>query len=72
MRRRRIDPNTVTPSLRQVRINAGKQIYRVTRELQRALEAARGRLGDMPRVIVFHSLVDATVKTTDVVQGLLA
>jgi len=53
-------------------VNAGKQIYRVTRELKRALEAARGRLGDMPRVIVFHSLVDATVKTTDVVHGLLA
>jgi len=55
-------------------VNAGKQIYRVTRELKRALTAAgtRGRLGDMPRVIVFHSLVDATVKTPDVVRGLLA
>ncbi|HSD69295.1 MAG TPA: alpha/beta fold hydrolase [Woeseiaceae bacterium] len=55
-------------------VNAGNQIYRVTQELQRELEDAgtRGRLGDMPRVTVFHSLVDATVNTPDVVQGLLA
>ena len=55
-------------------VNAGKQIYRVTRELQRALAAAGkgGRLAGMPRITVFHSLVDATVKTVDVVRNLLA
>ncbi len=55
-------------------VNAGKQIYRLTRQLQRELESAgdRGRLGDMPRVTVFQSIVDATVKTTDIVQGFLA
>ena len=55
-------------------VNAGKQIYRVTRELQRALDDAgkAGRLGGMPRITVFQSLVDATVKTVDVATRLLA
>ena len=55
-------------------VNAGKQIYRLTRELQRSLDSAaeRGRLDGMPRIIVFQSLVDATVSTSDIVQGLLA
>jgi esterase/lipase len=55
-------------------VNAAKQIARVTRALRRALGDAgeAGLLEEMPRVVVFHSLVDATVKTTDVVQGLLA
>jgi esterase/lipase len=54
-------------------VNAANQIYRVTRELRAALDDAvtAGRLDGMPRVIVFHSLVDATVTTTEVVQGLL-
>ncbi|HEX4825556.1 MAG TPA: alpha/beta fold hydrolase [Candidatus Polarisedimenticolaceae bacterium] len=55
-------------------VNAGKQIYRVTRELSRAFarEGEAGKLGGMPHVTVFHSLVDATVKSVDVVKGLLA
>jgi alpha-beta hydrolase superfamily lysophospholipase len=55
-------------------VNAGKQIYRVTGEVQRALSAAaaRGRLDGMPRVFVFQSLVDSTVSTADVVRGLLS
>lgn len=54
-------------------VNAGKQIYILTRELRAALVAAgkSGRLQDMPRIVVFHSLVDATVRTPDVVRGLL-
>ena len=55
-------------------VNAGNQIYRVTHELSAALARAReaGKLGGMPRVTAFHSLVDATVKSVDVVTGLLA
>ncbi len=55
-------------------VNAGNQIYHVTRELRSALEAAgaANRLGGMPRITVFHSLMDATVKTVDVVRNLLA
>ncbi len=54
-------------------VNAGKQIYRITRELQGALEEAgkAGRLSPMPRITVFQSLVDATVKTVDIVTKLL-
>jgi alpha-beta hydrolase superfamily lysophospholipase len=55
-------------------VNAGNQIYRVTRELRRELAAAGedGRLAAMPRIVVFHSLVDATVDTSQVVHGLLS
>ena len=55
-------------------VNAANQIYRVTRKLRAAFarEAKAGRLADMPRVTVFHSLVDATVKSVDVVRNLLA
>ena len=55
-------------------VNAGKQIHLLTRELQRALSAAggKGRLRDMPRILVFQSLVDATVSTPEIVHGLLA
>ncbi len=54
-------------------VNAGSQIHVVTRELQRAIAAAGkdGRLARMPRITVFHSLVDATVKSVDVVRNLL-
>jgi alpha-beta hydrolase superfamily lysophospholipase len=54
-------------------VNAGEQIYHVTRALQTELDAGgkAGRLDKMPRILVFHSLVDATVKTTALVRGLL-
>jgi len=54
-------------------VNAGKQIHRLTREVSAtfARAGAAGTLGGMPRVTVFHSLVDATVKSVDVVRGLL-
>ena len=55
-------------------VNAGKQIYHVTRAVQAALDDAgkAGRLSGMPRITVFQSLVDATVKTVDIVTKLLA
>ncbi len=54
-------------------VNAANQIYRLTRELQRALSEAgeRGRLDAMPRVLVFQSVVDATVSAADVVTEFL-
>lgn len=55
-------------------VNAARQIYRVTRRLQAELDAAakQERLAGMPRIVVFTSLVDATVNVVDVVQGLLS
>jgi alpha-beta hydrolase superfamily lysophospholipase len=54
-------------------VNAGNQIYSLTRVLRAALaEAAEeGRLDRMPRVTVFQSLVDSTVTASEVVNGLL-
>jgi alpha-beta hydrolase superfamily lysophospholipase len=54
-------------------VNAANQIYGVTRTLRAELDAAasRGRLVDMPRVIMFQSLVDSTVTAAEVVRGLL-
>ena len=51
-------------------VNAANQIYRLTRELQRELSAAgeQGRLGAMPRVLAFQSVIDATVTAADVVH----
>jgi alpha-beta hydrolase superfamily lysophospholipase len=54
-------------------VNAGNQVYQLTREVQRALAAARsgGRLSEMPRVLAFQSVVDATVSAADVVRNFL-
>ena len=55
-------------------VNAANQIHTLTRVLRRALDDAgqRGKLGAMPRILVFQSLVDSTVTAADVVGGLLA
>jgi alpha-beta hydrolase superfamily lysophospholipase len=54
-------------------VNAAKQIYLLTRVVQRTLdeEQRRGRLAQMPRVIAFQSIVDSTVTAAEVVRGLL-
>jgi alpha-beta hydrolase superfamily lysophospholipase len=54
-------------------VNAANQIYLLTKELHRTLVAAEesGRLGAMPHVLAFQSLVDATILAEDVVKGLL-
>jgi hypothetical protein len=54
-------------------VNAASQIRSLTLELQRALdsEGTEGRLGSMPRVLAFQSLIDATVTAEEVVSGLL-
>jgi len=55
-------------------VNAAQQIYTLTKVVQRTLDAEgqSGRLGQMPRVIAFQSIVDATVTAREVVRGLLA
>jgi len=55
-------------------VNAAQQIHDLTMELRRSLDAgaASGRLSDMPRVLAFQSLVDATITAHEVVSGLLS
>jgi len=54
-------------------VNAARQIYALTRVLQRTLdaEAQSGRLAGMPRVMAFQSIVDSTITAPQVVRGLL-
>jgi alpha-beta hydrolase superfamily lysophospholipase len=54
-------------------VNAGNQIYRLTKELRAELDRAEaaGRLGDMPKVLAFQSVVDASVSAADVVREFL-
>ena len=51
-------------------VNAANQIYGLTQRLQAALRSAgeRGRLADLPPVLAFQSLVDATVAAADLVD----
>lgn len=55
-------------------VNAANQIYRVTRQLEKELDAAgaAGTLQSMPQVTMFQSLVDSTVTPEEVVRGLLS
>ncbi len=55
-------------------VNAASQIHNLTRVLHRELLAAEkaGKLGGMPKVCVFQSVVDSTVTSQEVVRGLLA
>jgi alpha-beta hydrolase superfamily lysophospholipase len=54
-------------------VNAGNQVFRLTRVLDRELGAAagKGQLERMPRVTAFQSVVDSTVSAADVVRGFL-
>ncbi|MGD8957607.1 MAG: alpha/beta fold hydrolase, partial [Chromatiaceae bacterium] len=54
--------------------NAGYQTYLVTEALRRRLRAleSAGRVGEIPPVLAFQSLVDATVSTPAVVSELYA
>ena len=54
-------------------VNAGNQVFRLTRALDRELTAAaeKGLLERMPRVTAFQSVVDATVSAADVVRGFM-
>lgn len=53
-------------------LNAGKQAYRITREIQRQITAAgkAGTLDRMPPILAFQSVVDATVTAPALVHNL--
>jgi len=55
-------------------VNAGDQVYRITNEIRSRIESlgAVGRLNRFPPVLAFQSIVDATVSTRAVVDGLFA
>jgi alpha-beta hydrolase superfamily lysophospholipase len=55
-------------------VNAGLQIWRLTRTLEEALARAQaeGRLRRMPPVTAFQSLVDSTVAAADLVRRLFS
>ncbi|MHC5025806.1 MAG: alpha/beta hydrolase [Planctomycetota bacterium] len=52
--------------------NAGRQVHLLTRAVQAALDSATtgGRLGDLPPIITFQSVVDTTVDTNAVITHL--
>ncbi len=54
-------------------VNGGDQMFLLTRELRRLLDAAAagGAIEGFPRTLVFHSVVDATVISEAVVSRLL-
>jgi len=53
-------------------VNAGDQVYRLTAEIRSLIEKLKssGRLAGFPPVLAFQSLVDATVSTPALVEGL--
>lgn len=55
-------------------VNAGDQVYRLTREIGRHLGrlGGTGGLEDMPPILAFQSAVDATVSTPALIEGLFS
>lgn len=53
-------------------VNAGDVVYRLTSEIQNRMTALhnQNRLTEMPPILAFSSVVDATVSTTALVKGL--
>ncbi|MBT8428901.1 MAG: lysophospholipase [Gammaproteobacteria bacterium] len=53
-------------------VNAGDVVYRLTNEIQESITALdkAGKLGGLPRILAFSSVVDATVSTPALVSGL--
>jgi alpha-beta hydrolase superfamily lysophospholipase len=53
-------------------VNAGDVVYRLTEQIQRRITALgeQGRLGGLPPILAFSSVVDATVSTPALVRGL--
>ena len=53
-------------------VNAGDQVYRITDEIRRLLTELKptGRLDELPPILAFQSLVDATVSVPALVKGL--
>jgi len=55
-------------------VNAGDQVYRITNEIRSEIESlgAAGKLNRFPPVLAFQSIVDSTVSSNAVVDGLFA
>ena len=55
-------------------VNAGDVAYRITREIQRQITALdkNGNLKNIPPILAFSSIVDATVSAPDLVNGLFS
>ncbi|MCB1204766.1 MAG: alpha/beta fold hydrolase, partial [Verrucomicrobiae bacterium] len=55
-------------------VNAGDQVYRLTAEIGRHLDRLDGeeRLASFPPVLAFQSVVDATVSTPALIEGLFS
>ncbi len=55
-------------------VNAGHQVYRLTTEIADDFDrlSDSGKLDDFPRVLAFQSVVDATVSTPALIDGLFA
>ncbi|KPK36711.1 MAG: hypothetical protein AMK70_01370, partial [Nitrospira bacterium SG8_35_1] len=55
-------------------VNAGDQIYRLTSEIQKLIKknTESGRLQQLPSMLAFQSVVDATVSASALVTGLFA
>lgn len=55
-------------------VNAGDAVHRLTGEIQRGLTdlSTRGRLAELPPILAFQSVIDATVSTPALIQGLFA
>ena len=55
-------------------VNAGEQVYRITNEIRSRIKSlgSTGKLNRFPPVLAFQSIVDATVSTHAVVDGLFA
>ena len=53
-------------------LNAGKQAYRITQQIQQQISAqqAAGTLDRMPPILAFQSVVDATVTAPALVHNL--
>ncbi len=53
-------------------VNAGDVAYRLTNEIQQSITAlsANGKLKGIPPILAFSSIVDATVKVPDLINGL--
>lgn len=53
-------------------VNAGDVVYQLTREIQRQIDGLQtsDRLKDLPPILAFSSVVDATVSTPALVSGL--
>ena len=55
-------------------VNAGDQVYRLTSQIQNLLtkNGKAGRLQELPPILAFQTVVDATVSSRAVVEGLFA